>query len=50
MQCYYIPSGSMDDVIGRVTVIYWPPSRVGLPGAADSLGKIAVTNAAERHK
>ena len=50
VQSYYIPSGSMDDVIGRVTVIYWPPSRAGVPGVADSLGKIPVTNAAERHK
>ena len=47
------PGGGMvrlDDVIGRVAVIYWPPSRAGVPDVADSLGKIPVTSAAERHK
>ena len=50
VQSYYIPSGSMDDVIGRVVVIYWLPGRAGVPGVADSLGKVPVINAAERHK
>ena len=47
------PGGGMvrlDDAIGRVVVIYWPPSRAGVPGVADSLGKVPVINAAERHK
>ena len=47
------PGGGMvrlDDVIGRVVVIYWPLSRAGVPGVADSLGKVPVINAAERHK
>jgi len=37
-------------VIGKVAVIYWPPSRAGVPGVADSLGRAPVINAAERHK
>ena len=47
------PGGGMvqlDDVIGRVAMIYWPPSRAGVPGAADSLENIPATNAPERHK
>ncbi len=47
------PGGGMvrlDDVIGRVVVIYWSPGRAGVPGVADSLGKVPVINAAERHK
>jgi signal peptidase I len=46
------PGGGMvrlDDVIGRVWVVYWPLSRAGVKGAPDSLRDIPASTVGERH-
>ena len=47
------PGGGMvrlDDVIGRAGMVYWPPSRVSVLVAPDSLADIPASTAGERHK
>ena len=47
------PGGGMvrlDDVIGRTAMVYWPPSRVGILAASDSLSGIPASFVGERHK
>ena len=47
------PGGGMvrlDDVVGRAAMVYWPPSRAGVLGTAESLENVAAGMAGERHK
>ena len=47
------PGGGMvalDDLIGRAGMVYWPPSRVGVLGAPDSLEGIPVGTVGDRHR
>lgn len=47
------PGGGMvalDDLIGRAGMVYWPPGRVGVLGATDSLEGIPAGTAGERQR